>query len=404
MDDRRYYALDALRGTMMMLGIVLHGANFYLAAPPSTIPIPTDRNNAYAFDVIFHFIHSFRMPVFFVMAGFFASLLVEKRGLKGTYANRAKRILGPFVAAMLTILPLTALFLINFVLAVRFGTHDILPQLDQLQTLGEEMEAAGVPLDEPSSGHLWFLYYLLYFYLTIPLCRWFVGVSLVKEAACRRLVGSPGLFLLLGAYTSITLWPFKGAQILEGFIFLKPHVPSLIYYWLSFVMGYFFHYYREFLSICRARVGKSAVLALFLFPLSVYLSTLEYNAVGNVTLIHLGATIAHGFCTWALVYLFIGVFLRFFDYESPWTLYTSQSSYWVYLVHMPVIAVCGWWMVQYDLPAVVKFLAITSATALVCFTSYHYLVQRTWVSGFLTGRRFDSGWPWREPPVVGRRP
>ena len=34
MDDRRYFGLDALRGGMMMLGIVLHAAMIYLTAPP----------------------------------------------------------------------------------------------------------------------------------------------------------------------------------------------------------------------------------------------------------------------------------------------------------------------------------------------------------------------------------
>jgi hypothetical protein len=39
MDERRYFGLDALRGGMMMLGIVLHAAWLYLAAPPPTMPI-----------------------------------------------------------------------------------------------------------------------------------------------------------------------------------------------------------------------------------------------------------------------------------------------------------------------------------------------------------------------------
>jgi hypothetical protein len=77
MDDRRYYGLDALRGGMMMLGIVLHAATLYLASPPPHAPFTTDPNNSYAMDLLFDFIHSFRMPVFFVLAGFFSSLLVE---------------------------------------------------------------------------------------------------------------------------------------------------------------------------------------------------------------------------------------------------------------------------------------------------------------------------------------
>jgi len=36
MDNRRYFGLDALRGGMMMLGIVLHAAMYYMASPPPT--------------------------------------------------------------------------------------------------------------------------------------------------------------------------------------------------------------------------------------------------------------------------------------------------------------------------------------------------------------------------------
>jgi glucan biosynthesis protein C len=69
---------------------------------------------------------------------------------------------------------------------------------------------------------------------------------------------------------------------------------------------------------------------------------------------------------------------------------------------MPVLTFAAWWMVQFDLPAPLKFLCITSFASVVCFSSYHYLVQRTWVSVFLNGRRFDLDWPWREPKLAAR--
>ena len=53
--------------------------------------------------------------------------------------------------------------------------------------------------------------------------------------------------------------------------------------------------------------------------------------------LHLGAVLANGLCTWALIYAFIGGALRYFDRQSPWIQYVSQSSYWVYLVHMPLV-------------------------------------------------------------------
>lgn len=33
---------------------------------------------------------------------------------------------------------------------------------------------------------------------------------------------------------------------------------------------------------------------------------------------------------------------------------------------------------------------------LVVFTTFHSWAQRTWISDFLYGLRFDLDWPWRE--------
>ena len=87
--------------------------------------------------------------------------------------------------------------------------------------------------------------------------------------------------------------------------------------------------------------------------------------------------------------------LRLFDRESPWILYISQSAYWVYLIHLVFTTLVGWLLVPHDLPAIVKFAIVFSITTVGCFTTYHYLVQRTWVSRFLHGKRFDLDWPWR---------
>ena len=44
----------------------------------------------------------------------------------------------------------------------------------------------------------------------------------------------------------------------------------------------------------------------------------------------------------------------------------------------------------------IKFLLVGSFTTVVAFSSYHYLVRRTWVSVLLNGRRFSLRWPWLE--------
>jgi len=394
MDERRYYGLDALRGGMMMLGIVLHAAWLYLAEPPPTMPMPSDRNNSFVFDLVFAFIHSFRMPTFFVVAGFFTSLLVEKRGVKGTYMDRARRVLAPLVASICTILPLTVLVMLDFYLAARFGTHDFMPDRAALGVLRDEIVAKGLPVGQPSLGHLWFLYYLCFFYLLIPVCRVLADGCQRHERGLRRLLASPACLVLLALYTAVTLWPYHGGQVHEGFIYFKPHLPSLVYYGSFFVTGYLLHHHRYLLQILARGVSTWAALGTILYPLAVFASYLDNGAGGTNAALHLGAVLANGLCTWALICLFVGGALRFFDRESPWIQYVSQSSYWVYLVHLPLVFLAGWWLVQFDFPATFKFLLVCAFTSLVAFMTFHCWVQKTWLSDFLHGRRFDLKWPW----------
>ncbi|MEO1530192.1 MAG: acyltransferase family protein, partial [Planctomycetota bacterium] len=108
--DRRH-DLDALRAVAMLLGIVLHAAL-------SFAPIPwmvSDSQQNGLFEILFACIHGFRMPLFFLLSGFFTAMLWRKRGLGSLICQRAKRIALPLFVCCLTILPLmwAVIFLVN---------------------------------------------------------------------------------------------------------------------------------------------------------------------------------------------------------------------------------------------------------------------------------------------------
>jgi hypothetical protein len=232
MDQRRYYGLDALRGVMMMLGIVLHSAALHMTAP--VLEISIDPATSPIFLIVVLFIHNFRMPLFFVLAGFFASLLVKKYELRGALVNRAKRVLGPLLLGMITILPLMGVFAISYGASVRFGEWQFLATWEQLLTLeseiAEQLQILGTKtgLDVPegnelSPGHLWFLYYLLYFYLAIPVCR--AAVNWANQTRYRSRISSglrsPLLLPALGLLTALTVLPYPAAQVFGGFLFFQ---------------------------------------------------------------------------------------------------------------------------------------------------------------------------------------
>ena len=110
---KRRHDLDALRAIAMLLGIVLHSAL-------SFAPIPwiiQDSQQSQFFYYLFSFIHGFRMPLFFLISGFFTAMLWRKRGLLALFKQRSKRILLPLILGMWTIIPLLWVVTISVSLA-----------------------------------------------------------------------------------------------------------------------------------------------------------------------------------------------------------------------------------------------------------------------------------------------
>ena len=151
---------------MMLLGLVLHSAISYFPFPDDYLDqIYLDAKSSPFFDYLVKFIHSFRMPVFFVMAGFFAAFLFDTRGAMGFLRHRWQRVGVPLIGAWIVVYPVTAACSIY---ANSLSTGPTLRALAS-DTVSLEHLLSTLLL------HLWFLYYLLIFcviaVLIAPLLR-----------------------------------------------------------------------------------------------------------------------------------------------------------------------------------------------------------------------------------------
>lgn len=91
--------LDALRGFAMALGIVVHTSLAFYQGP---WPVHDTRPSSLLM-LVFLAIHGFRMPLFFLLSGYFTMLVYERRGLTSLIRQRFARIVVPLVLAMATI-------------------------------------------------------------------------------------------------------------------------------------------------------------------------------------------------------------------------------------------------------------------------------------------------------------
>ena len=79
----------------MLLGIVLHGLLSFIPLP--IWPAQDIHQNEDVYGLIIVAIHGFRMPLFFLISGFFTAMMWKSRGLKGLLKHRFQRIGFPLV-------------------------------------------------------------------------------------------------------------------------------------------------------------------------------------------------------------------------------------------------------------------------------------------------------------------
>ena len=153
--QERIYYMDAVRALAMLLGVFFHAALAYGPNIQGLWIVGDMKSQSMVLEAFAWFSHLFRMTLFFLVAGFFANFLIERRGVKSFLKNRALRIVLPFVIFW----PLfTAAIL--FVILWAIQAIEPLPPLLQLVQEGIEQGADGPP---PTTGLLWFLYNLMYF-------------------------------------------------------------------------------------------------------------------------------------------------------------------------------------------------------------------------------------------------
>jgi hypothetical protein len=98
----RRHDLDALRGAAMILGIVYHAALSLAVGFPWFIQDPSSDRTMYVFQA---FVHGFRMPLFFLISGFFTAMLWQRRGSRALVWHRFRRVLLPCLVGLVTIVP-----------------------------------------------------------------------------------------------------------------------------------------------------------------------------------------------------------------------------------------------------------------------------------------------------------
>jgi glucan biosynthesis protein C len=71
----------------------------------------------------------------------------------------------------------------------------------------------------------------------------------------------------------------------------------------------------------------------------------------------------------------------------------SDASYWIYLVHLPIVVFFQAMLISFDINPLFKFLIVLSCTSIIVLLTYNYMVRNTLIGKFLNGRKYPPGLP-----------
>lgn len=241
-------------------------------------------------------------------------------------------------------------------------------------------------------SHLWFLCFLCW------MVAGFAGIALlagrssgrspdalpVQESTVFRF-GHPSdtVFRLALCLIPLTLLPqwLMGASPLQfgpdtsSGLLPQPHL--LFYYGLFFGFGSLLFESERFGRTIGSRWWIYLGLGLFAaFPAWRY-------SIGNQVV----GAIAQVAYAWAVSVGLIGLFRRFLSRPSRTVRYVSDSSYWLYLAHLPLVIALQSWTRDWPASAFVKFMGVNVVSVTLLLLSYHCLVRPTWIGVLLNGKR-----------------
>ncbi len=379
---------DWLRVFAVYLLFVFHVAKVFDVAPFYHIKNAT---LVPSLDLFTHFIHLWHMPLLFALAGWSLCASLRARGPEGMVSERLRRLLVPLAFGIVALCPILKYYELRS--GMNLSVSGLETGIDFQEPFLAYWPSFFSGLDRFTWAHLWFIAYLLTFTL------------LYRKRCITRLRtppsdASPGaadlyrpLIALVAIQTTLRLvWP--------GSLNLVWDWANFAYYSLYFLMGFevgrnpawesvITKEWRRAGGIAFASCVAMATYLVVVLGGSVSLDAAEIRALDVlkfVPLLALSAVAGYG-----VIIALVGVALKTLRRDSRILSYLSEASLPVYILHQVGIVLPGFYLLRLDLPVAAKFALLLTASTVLTWATYHWVVRPIGVFRFAFGMRLKPG-------------
>ena len=382
---RRRPELDAIR-TFVVVGLVFfHSAlvfdasdDFYVKNPETT-SVTT---------VLAGFGVLWAMPILFLIAGLGSYHSLRRRDPGGFAVERLLRLGVPLVVATVTIVPVPQW--------LRLKAAD--PAYDEsywrflAQFFDVHLDLTNFPFVLRGAyfetGHLWFVVLLIAFSLLLA-----PVVAVARAGPDRAGPARDRLAAWVERRRGSSLWPAVVFAVVTAVLGMEESYAGWHRwaYLLFFLSGFVLASDDRFRAAMRRDATLAAIVGGVLFLLAgPGLLLAGDDPFTEMTPVALAARALFGAAGWCWVVAILGLLDRRRPRErpsAPWYAYLAVAALPLYVLHQPIVVAVAYFVVRWDAPMLVKYLAIAAASLALTLLAYDLLVRRTPVTRALFGMR-----------------
>lgn len=335
----RRYDFDWLRVLAVLLLIPFHSMHIFILKLYSVVYIK-NAEGVPAFEAISQFIHIFHMPLLFVLAGASTYLAFQTRTKKQYIQERVRKLLIPAIAGLVFLIPP-----MTYIYQISKGTDTSLMMHYKTFFTSNPGDFSGLN-GAFTPAHLWFIVFLFVFSA--------FGIPFYDSLKRIRLF--PMRFSLL--LYSIPLALAFTLNLLDD--------KNPIMYFLIFLFGYILMADENSLKAIDRDKGFYLIFGIIFEILLIAqpAGVSEWSAPW----VFYGILYHANRLSWVIAILGYG--RKYLNHPSAILSYLSQASFPVYILHLPINTIVGFFMVQTGLPPFLKFMIIILLTLVVTYAVY----------------------------------
>lgn len=350
---RRYY-IDNLRWLAILLLFPFHAAQIWSGGEYSGFYIWSHTNTVlYIFSTA---VYPWYMTFLFVIAGMSCKYALLKRTYKQFVAERTKKLLIPFLFGLLVLVPV-----MTYTAEVFFNEYNggYWRQYELFFT--KETDLTGYH-GGFTPAHLWFLLFLFVISLAV------LPIILLQKKRLPKLQadGISYLFIIL---LFVPEWLCQYILNIGG--------KSLGQFMILFLFGYYI--LSEESVLHKLKQYRFVCLTIFILSGSLYVYLYCFINLRNICLTGL-----YIFFGWIGILTLLGIGQTKLDVHNRLSDYLTRASFPVYLLHMPILVVTGFFILKFPVGVAGQFLLIVLISVMATFLIYE-IVRRVPVLRFFLG-------------------